>query len=70
MRSKRMNSALETVEDVILSLINNLERFVVIVPANFTLSHITGSRLRSETGLYFAEVDAPVTCSTREYISK
>jgi hypothetical protein len=34
-----VNGALETVEDMCLSCCNYLERQVVVVPANFALSH-------------------------------
>lgn len=46
-----VNSAFEAIEDVLFARHDHFKRFLVIVSANFTLSHMNGSCLRHETGL-------------------
>jgi hypothetical protein len=43
-RRERVNGAFKAVKDMLFLFENHFERFVVVVSANFTLSHINGSR--------------------------
>lgn len=95
-----MDGALEAVENMLLAFHDHFKRFLIIVSANFALSHIISSRAASAMDCKSSNQSAlvrcpfyslllllllifpafisfigagagfPVSCSTREYISK
>lgn len=51
LRSQRMDGAFKAVKDMLFPFEHYFERFVVVVSANFALSHINGSGAASVMGL-------------------
>lgn len=50
-RRERADRAFEAIEDVFLAFHRDLERFVVVVSADFALRHANGSHLKTDLDL-------------------